>query len=60
VRCPITYDEQKKTWFVPLDLMLARRIDRSFEFAIGGAWKLGNPSDPSYRYVIDAQLFVYF
>ena len=57
---PITYNEQKNTWFVPLDLMLARRIDKTLEVGVGGAWKLGNPSDPSYRYIIDARLIVSF
>ena len=33
--------------------------DRTLEFGIGGAVKLGHPSDPSYRYVIDG-LIVYF
>ena len=57
---PITYNEQNGTWFVPLDLMLARKIDATFEAGIGGAWKLGHPSDPSYRYIIDALLIVHF
>jgi hypothetical protein len=57
---PITYNEQKHTWFVPLSLMLARNIDRNLEFGIGGAWKLGNPGDPSYRYIIDGRLIVSF
>lgn len=57
---PITYNRQNGTWFVPLDLMLARKVDRTLEFGIGGAVKLGHPSDPSYRYVIDGRLIVYF
>ena len=57
---PITYNEQKKTWFVPLYIMLARKIDKAFDFGLGGAWKLGKPSDPSYRYIIDARLTVHF
>lgn len=57
---PITYNEQNGTWFVPLDLMLARKIDSTVEAGIGGAWKLGHPSDPSYRYIIDARLIVHF
>jgi hypothetical protein len=57
---PITYNEQSKTWFVPLDFMLARKVDKTFEFGIGGAWKLGNPSNPSYHYIIDARLIVNF
>ncbi len=43
------YSEQSKTWFVPLDFMLARKIDKTLEFGIGGAWKIGNSSNPSYR-----------
>lgn len=57
---PITYNHQKGTWFVPLDLMLARKVDRTLEFGIGGAVKLGHPSDPSYRYIVDGRLIVYF
>jgi hypothetical protein len=57
---PITYNEQNKTWFVPLDLMLTRKVGKTLEFGIGGAWKLGNPSNPSYRYIIDARLIVSF
>ncbi len=57
---PITYSEQSRTWFVPLDLMLAHKLDKSLELGIGGAWKLGNPSDASYRYIIDARLIISF
>lgn len=57
---PITYNVQSHTWFVPMDLMFSRKIDKTFEFSVGGAWKLGNPSGPSYRYIINAQLSVYF
>lgn len=45
---------------MPLELTLARKIDSTFEAGIGGAWKLGHPSDPSYRYIIDARLIVHF
>jgi hypothetical protein len=57
---PITYDEHSKTWFVPLDFMLTRKVDKTLEFGVGGAWKLGNPSNPSYHYIIDARLIVSF
>jgi hypothetical protein len=57
---PISYNEQSKTWFVPLDFMLARKVDKTLEFGIGGAWKLGNPSNPSYHYIIDARLIINF
>jgi hypothetical protein len=57
---PITYSEQSKTWFVPFDFMLTRKVDKTLDFGIGGAYKLGNPSNPSYRYIIDARLIVTF
>jgi hypothetical protein len=57
---PITYNEQKGTWFVPFDFMFARKVDRTWEYGLGGAWKLGHPSDPSVRYLIDARLIVSF
>lgn len=52
----ITWNTRKNTWFVPLDLMLVHRVDRTLEYGLGGAVKLGNPSDPAYRYIIDLRL----
>jgi hypothetical protein len=53
---PITYNVSNKTWFVPLDLMFVHKLDVRWEYGFGGAWKLGHPSDPAYRYIIDARL----
>ena len=53
---PITYNYRKGQWFAPIDLMLLHRIDPRFQYGFGGAYKLGNPNDPSYRYIIDARL----
>jgi hypothetical protein len=40
--------------------MFARKVDPKLEYGLGGAWKLGNPSDPSFPYSIDARLIVSF
>lgn len=52
----ITYNDANRSWFVPLDLMLVQRVGRDLEYGIGGAYELGHPSDPAFRYVIDARL----
>jgi hypothetical protein len=53
---PIRYNRAKGTWFVPLDLMLAYRIDARWQAGLGGAYKLGDPRDPPYRYIVNARL----
>ena len=53
---PITYNYRKHLWFAPIDLMVLHRVDRRFQYGFGGAYKLGHPDDPSYRYIIDARL----
>lgn len=55
---PIRYDRQNNTWFVPLDVMLSYRIDRRWQLGLGGAYALGNPRDPPYRYIVDAKLSI--
>jgi hypothetical protein len=57
---PLIYNESNRTWFVPLDLMLVHRVGKQWECGFGGAWKLGHPSDPAYRYIIDARLNYWF
>lgn len=57
---PITYDRNSGQWFVPLDFMMVRRVSKTFEFGIGAAVKLGNPSNPSYDYIIDGRATFYF
>jgi hypothetical protein len=57
---PITYNYRTQTWFVPLDAMLVHRFTKNLEFGFGGAVKLGNPSNPSYRYIVDARLTYLF
>ena len=53
---PITYDYNTGTWFVPLDLLLVYRLNKEVEFGLGGAIKLGSPSNPSYDHIVDARV----
>ena len=57
---PITYNEAKQTWFIPIDLLLNRSSGESHELGLGGAWRIGNSKDPSFRCVVDARLIVHF
>ncbi len=57
---PITYNDRKGTWFTPIDLLFEHRVDPRFSYGFGGAYKLGNPTDPSYRYIIDARFTFVF
>ena len=57
---PITYNDRKRTWFVPVDLMFMRRFSPAIEGGIGGAWRIGDSADASFRYVIDARLTLNF
>ena len=53
---PITYNERKRTWFVPVDLMFMHRFSPAVEGGFGGAWRIGDSADASFRYLIDARL----
>jgi hypothetical protein len=57
---PIRYNRADGTWFVPLDLMLAYRWNARWQAGLGGAYKLGDPRDPPYRYIVDARVTVAF
>jgi hypothetical protein len=57
---PITYNDRKRTWFVPIDFMFMHRFGSALEGGIGGAWRIGNSADASFRYLIDARLNLSF
>jgi hypothetical protein len=57
---PLRYNRANGTWFVPLDLMLAWRLDRRWQLGAGGAYALGNPRDAPYRFIVDARITVAF
>lgn len=53
---PITYNAASGTWFVPLDVMAVYGVHSAWEVGVGGAVKLGTPSDPVFSYVIDVRV----
>lgn len=57
---PIRYNRQNSSWFVPVDLMLNYQASRRWLFGLGGAYVVGDPRDPPYRYVVDARLTLVF
>jgi hypothetical protein len=53
---PIQYNREKRTWFVPLDILVAVPLAGRWQFGVGGAYALGSPRDPPYRWIVDARL----
>jgi len=47
----IAYNEVTRTWFVPIDALLTRRLSKTVEFAFGGAYALVK-DDPQFQYVL--------
>ena len=41
---------------VPVDLMFMHRFSPAVEGGFGGAWRIGDSADASFRYLIDARL----
>jgi hypothetical protein len=56
----ITYNWNTNKWFAPLDLLLVHRWSQNFEFAFGGATKIGNPSGATYNYIINGRVTLFF
>jgi hypothetical protein len=56
---PITYNDRKRSWFVPIDLMVVHKFGM-LEGGIGGAWRVGDSADASFRWLIDARLALRF
>jgi hypothetical protein len=56
---PIDYNEINHKWFVPIDVLVIKRVSKSFGFAFGGAYGVVR-DDPAYRYVINGRLTFYF
>ena len=57
---PITYNDRKRSWFVPIDLMFVHGFSRTLEGGVGGAWRTGDSPDASFRWLIDARLAIRF
>jgi hypothetical protein len=56
---PITYNAETSKWFVPIDVMLIKRLSKTVELGFGGAYGLVK-DDPQYQYIINGRLTFYF
>jgi hypothetical protein len=56
---PVVYNDVVHKWFVPIDVLLTRRVNKSFGFGFGGAYGLIK-DDPRYQYVINGRVTFYF
>jgi hypothetical protein len=56
---PVVYNDVIHKWFVPIDVLLTKRVNKSFGFAFGGAYGLVK-DDPRYQYVINGRVTFYF
>jgi hypothetical protein len=56
---PIAYNDVTNKWFVPIDVLLLKRVSKNIDFTIGGAYGLIKDA-PNYQYIINASLAVYF
>jgi hypothetical protein len=55
----ISYNAVTNKWFLPIDLMLTKRLTKTIEFGLGGAYGLVK-DDPQYDYTIYGRVTVYF
>jgi hypothetical protein len=55
----IVYNDVTNKWFVPIDVLLIKRLTKTVEFAFGGAYGIVK-DDPQYKYVINGRLTFYF
>jgi hypothetical protein len=56
---PISYNAVTKKWFVPIDLMLTKRLTKTVELGFGGAYGLVKDY-PQFDYTIYGQMTFYF
>ena len=56
---PVVYNDAINKWFVPIDVLLTKRVSKSFGFGVGGAYGLVK-DDPRYQYVINGRVTFYF
>jgi hypothetical protein len=55
----ISYNAVTHKWFVPIDLMLIKRLTKATELGLGAAYTLVK-DDPLYRYILCGRLTFYF
>ena len=56
---PLVYSAVSHKWFVPVDVLLLKRLSRTIDFTIGGAYGLLKDA-PQYQYIVNASVSVYF
>lgn len=56
---PISYNSTSRKWFVPIDLMLIKRLTKAVELGLGGAYAVVD-DDPLYRSIVYGRLTFYF
>jgi hypothetical protein len=55
----IAYNAVAGKWFVPVDVQVLRRLSKTIDFHLGGAYGVIR-SAPMYQYIVNASLAVYF
>jgi hypothetical protein len=56
---PIVYNAVTSKWFVPIDVLLLKRVSKSLDFTVGGAYGILK-DDPQYQYIINASIAFHF
>lgn len=56
---PISFNDRTNKWFVPLDVLVTHRVNKRFEFGVGGAVPIID-DDRAYRWLLQARLTFYF
>jgi len=56
---PIVYNDVTNKWFVPIDVLLHKRVSRSLDLTFGGAYGLVKDA-PQYQYIINGSIALYF
>ena len=56
---PIIYNDVTNKWFVPIDVLLHKRVSKSLDLTFGGAYGLVKDV-PQYQYIINGSIALYF
>jgi len=56
---PIVYNDVTGKWFVPIDVLLLKRVSKNLDFTFGGAYGVVRDS-PNYKYIINGSVAYYF
>jgi hypothetical protein len=56
---PISYNDVNHKWFVPIDAMLIKRLNKTVELGLGAAYGIVK-DNPSYDYQVYGRMTFYF